>query len=224
MFEQEIELEKKQSSAVPLLIIVTLIVALVGITVYFLNESRKVLTPAEAAQVVTKILGDQGPTTVSFHTGLLEERFDESSTDARYKLLEKAGVLTVKKERKGDKSRVTLTPQGEELLKQIPGVKKTDEDNGIESYVVPLATRKLLSVSKVTMSGPERATIAYSWRWEPNALGQHFDASGGKLSDFNTYDRVALIDKFGARFYDEPPTSVATVVVKGSQGWQIATE
>jgi len=223
MFEQEIELEKRQSSAVPLLIIVVLIIALVGITVHFLMESRKVLAPADAAQVVTKILNEQGPTTVSFHTGLVGERFDESPTDARYRLLEKAGVLTVKKER-GENMRVSLTPHGEELLKQISGVKQTKEDKGTESYVVPLATRKLVSVSKITMSGPERATIGYSWRWEPNALGQSFDASGGKLSDFNSYDRVALIDKFGARFYDEPPTPVSTVVVKSPQGWQIATE
>jgi hypothetical protein len=223
MFEQEIELEKRQSSAVPLLIIVALIVTLVGITVYFLMESRRVVTPKEAAQVATQILNNQGPTTVSFHTGVLGERFDESPRDARYRLLEKAGVVKIAKDR-GDKMRVTLTPHGDELLKQIPGVKHSTEADGRDAYVVPLATRQLAGVSGITMSGPERATITYSWRWAPNALGESFDASGGKLSDFNSYDRVALIDKFGARFYQEPPTSVTVTIAKAAQGWQVATE
>ena len=43
MFEQEIEMEKRESSVIPLLMIVGLIVSIVGIAVYYLLENRKVL-------------------------------------------------------------------------------------------------------------------------------------------------------------------------------------
>ena len=52
MFEQEIEIEKKNGSIVPLLLIVTLIIAVVGVALYFVAESKKVLTAAEASPVV----------------------------------------------------------------------------------------------------------------------------------------------------------------------------
>jgi hypothetical protein len=223
MFEQEIELEKKQSTAIPLLLIVGLILFLVGLAVYFLMESRRVLANEEATQVVAKILGAQGPTTVAFHTGQVKDRYDENPRDPRYKLLAKAGVITVGKA-KGDKTPVALTPKGEDLIKQLAGVKMTKDGVGNQAYVVPLADRKLMQVSKVTMNGPERAAIQYTWRWQPNPLGEFFDASNGKLASFSTWDRVALIDKFGARFYQDPPTTVTTNVAKTSQGWQIASE
>ena len=223
MFEQEIELEKKQSTAIPLLLIVGLIVGLVGVAVYFLMESRKVLSNQEATQVVTNILETQGPTVVAFHTGMVKDRSDETTKDARYRLLEKAGIITIGKA-KGDTTPVSLTPKGEEIIGQIAGMKKSKADDGSDAYVVPLASRKLLQVLKVTMNGPERAAIEYTWKWQANPLGEYFDASNGKLSSFSTWDRVALIDKFGARFYAEPPTTVTTAVVKTSQGWQIATE
>lgn len=223
MFEQEIELEKKQSTAIPLLLIVGLILGLVGLAVYFLMESRKVLANEEATQVVAKILETQGPTTVTFHTGLVKDRYDENPRDPRYKLLEKAGVISIGKT-KDEKTPVGLTSKGEELMKQISGVKATKDEDGNQAFVVPLADRKLLQVSKVTMNGPARAAIQYTWKWQPNVLGEYFDASNGKLSSFSTWDRVALIDKFGARFYQDPPTTVTTNVAKTSQGWQIATE
>ena len=37
MFEQELELEKRSSSIVPLLLIVTLIVAIAGVSLYFVH-------------------------------------------------------------------------------------------------------------------------------------------------------------------------------------------
>jgi len=46
MFEQEIEMEKRTSSIVPLLLIVSLIVAVVGVSIYFVIQSRRVLTTA----------------------------------------------------------------------------------------------------------------------------------------------------------------------------------
>ena len=223
MFEQEIELEKRQSAAIPLLLIVGLIVGLIGVAAYFFVESRKVLTPSEAANVVAAILRAQGPTTVGFHTGLIKERFDESPLDVRYRLLEKAGIIKVGRT-KGTKAPVTLTAKGNELVKQIPGVKQSKDADGNESYVIPLATRKVVEISGITMSGPERATIQYSWRWDPNALGESFDASGPLLATFAAYDRVSLIDKYGARFYHGAATKVAVTVVKGPQRWLLAGE
>lgn len=223
MFEQEIELEKKQSGALPLLLMVALIVALVGVAVYFLAQSRKVLAPEEASNVVTNILSSQAPPTVTFHTGLVRYGYEESPKDVRYRLLEKAGVLTVGKT-KGEKAPVSLTAKGSELMKQIPGIKESKDADGTEAYVVPLAARKLVEVSKIAMSGPERAKVQFSWRWEPNALGQSFDASGNALSKFSAQDRVQLIDKHGARFYHDAPTKVVIALVKAPQGWQPATE
>ncbi len=222
MFEQELELEKKQSAAVPLLLIVGAIIALVGIAVYYLAQSRKVLTTSEATAAVSDILKAQGPTTVTFHTGQVAERFDDDPHDARYRLLQKAGVIGISKD-KGAKAKISVTAQGEEMLKAVAGVKHTESADG-DTYVVPLAERKLLSVSNVKMFGPERANVTYSWKWSPNAIGQYFDASEGKLSDFNTWDRMSLIDKYGARFYEEPPTTVTVALAKTDKGWQIATE
>jgi hypothetical protein len=223
MFEQEIELEKKQSGALPLLLMVALIVALVGVAVYFLAESRRVLANSEAATVVTHILTTQEQPSVSFHTGLVKEGYYESPRDVRYKLLEKAGVITVGKG-KGGKDRVALTAKGSELLKQIPDVKQTTDPDKTEAYMVPLAGRKLVEISKITMSGPERAIVQFTWQWDPNALGANFDASGKALAGFTAQDRVTLIDKHGARFFHDAPTKVTIALVKGTQGWQPASE
>lgn len=223
MFEQEIELEKKQSGMLPLLLMVALIVALVGVTGYFLFESRKVLAPAEASTVVTTILDAQSPPTVSFHTGLVKEGYVENPRDVRYQALERAGLLKVGKT-KGTKDPVTLTPKGSVLLKQIPGVKQSKDPDGTEAYEVPLAARKLVEVSKITMHGPERAVVQFTWRWEPNPLGESFDAAGSMLAGFKTLDRVQLIDKYGARFYHDAPTKVTIALIKAQHGWQAATE
>jgi hypothetical protein len=145
-------------------------------------------------------------------------------TDPRYRLLQKIGVIDIGKTR-DEKTPVSLTAKGEELLKQIPGVTHSKEDDGKELLIVPLATRQLVQVMKVMMNGPERAAIQYSWKWQTNPIGENFDASGGKLSAFNTWDRIALIDKFGARSYQDPPVTVIVSVVKNQQGaWQIASE
>ena len=224
MFEQEIELEKKQSGALPLFLMVALIVALVGVAGYFLIESRKVLAPSEAAPVISDLLIAQAPPTVTFHTGLVKEGYYESPRDVRYKLLEKCGVITVGKT-KGAKAPVAFTAKGTELLKQIPGVKQSKDPDNTDAWVVPLASRKLVELSSITMSGPERATVQYTWKWEPNPLGENFDASGPMLAKFSTQDRVQLIDKHGARFYHEAPTKVAVALVKTSKGkWEPATE
>jgi hypothetical protein len=223
MFEQEIEMEKHQSAAVPLLLMVGMIVVLVGVAAHFLVQSRKVLSRPEAMNVVSNVLKAQGPITISFHTGLIKEGFNEDPTDVHYRYLQKVGMITIGKS-KGGNIPVNLTPQGSEMLKQIPGVKETKEDDGTEAYVVPLASKTLGGISNITMDGPERAKVQFSWRWDPNSLGQQFDAAGPALASFNSWDRVTLIDKYGVRFYHDAPTKASLLLAKTDQKWQVATE
>jgi len=222
MFEQEIELEKKQSSVVPLLLTMVLIgVFVVGI-VYIIIESRRVLTTAEATTMVTSILNARATAVVRFETGTIKDTYGENARDPGNRLLEKVGVIRMTKA--GAKLRIALTDKGSELLKQIPDVKSAKNSEGVESYTVPLAHPKLVSVSKVTMDGPRRATVEYSWQWDPNALGENFDAKGPTVKSFNMWDRGTLIDKYGVRFYHAEPMAVSVVLAKGKEGWQIANE
>jgi hypothetical protein len=222
MFEQEIELEKK-SSILPLLLIVALIVAVVGVSIYFVVESKKVLTTAEATPIVRAILDGQGAATLHFQTGIIKASVSERPHDPHYRLLEKAGYLKVGKESNW-KTPVSLTPQGEKFLAEIAGVKKSKDKDGNDTYAVPLAQRKLVEVGKITMLSPSRATVEYSWKWETTKAGELFDAAGPMVKAFNTWDRSALIEKYGANNYHGAPTNVAVGLVKSDKGWQIVTD
>jgi len=226
MFEQEIEMEKRESSVVPLLLIVGLIVAILGVAGYYLLESRKVLTSNEATNIAIAALKAQGPATVHFHVGMVSASTDEKPRDPHYRLLEKAGLLALGKQtgRWGTTTPVAITQQGQKLFSEIPGVLKTKEKDGTEAYVVPVAERKLVEVTNVTMNGPTHATFDFTWKWEPNKLGNLFDASGSMVKGFNTWDRATLIQKYGANFYRGEPTKVTLAVMKTDKGWQIATE
>jgi hypothetical protein len=103
-------------------------------------------------------------------------------------------------------------------------VRKTRESDNTDLYVVPLAERRLVAISKVTMINIERATVEFQWKWEPNKLGNLFDASGSLVKSFNTWDRATLIDKYGASFYHGDPSKVVVALTKASGNWQIATE
>lgn len=223
MFEQEIEMEKKTSSIVPLLLIVALIVAVVGVSIYFVIQSRKVLTTAEANPVVVGILDSQGPVTVHFQTGLIKASVSEKPHDPHYRLLEKAGYLKIGKDSDW-KTPISLTPKGQAFLAEIVGVKKAKNKDGNDEYAVPLAQRKLVEIGKVTMLTPSKATVEYTWKWEPNKAGDLFDAAGPAVKAFNTWDRSALIDKYGAHFYHAAPTKVVVALMKTDKGWQISTE
>jgi len=222
MFEQEIEMEKKTSSIVPLLLIVSLIVAVVGVSLYFVAESRKVLTTTEATTVVLAGLEGQGPVTLRFQTGVVTASEGEKP-DPHYRLLEKAGYLKIGKVT-GGKMPVSLTPQGEAFLAELAGVKKSKKKDGNDEYVVPLAQRKLVEISKITMLTSSKATVEYSWKWETNKAGDLFDAAGPAVKAFNTWERSTLIDKYGAHFYHTAPTKVIVAMVKSDKGWQAATE
>jgi hypothetical protein len=219
MFEQELEMEKKSSSIVPLLLIVTLIVGIAGASLYFVLWSRTELKTAEVNPIVLAALERQGPATLHFATGMVE---DQAIPDPRYRLLEKQGYLKLGKAQKG-KTPVALTASGQAWLGEVAGVKEKKTGDGTE-YTVPLAQRKLLGISKVTMQSPLKATVEYSWKWETTKAGEVFDAAGPAVKSFNTWDRSTLIDKFGAAFYHGDPTKVSIVLTKMDKDWEITRE
>ncbi|MFY9559525.1 MAG: hypothetical protein WAQ52_04760 [Terriglobales bacterium] len=223
MFEQEIEMEKKTSSIVPLLLIVSLIIAVVGVSIYFVIQSRKVLTTAEANSVVVGILDGQGPVTLRFQTGVVKASVGEKPHDPHYRLLEKAGYLKIGKDSDW-KTPISLTPKGQAFLADVTGVKKSKNKDGNDEYAVPLAQRRLVEIGKITMLTPSKATVEYTWKWETNQAGDLFDAAGPAVKAFNTWDRSTLIDKYGAHFYHQAPTKVVVALMKTDKGWQIATE
>jgi len=227
MFEQEMELEKQESSVVPLLLISALILTIVGVAGYYLIQNRKVVTLQEATQVAASALKDQGPATLRFHTGLVKSSVNDNPTAPHYRLLEKAGLVRLGKVQGayGTITPVALTPGGQELLKRIDGVQHSTEKDGTELYVVPVAERRLLSVSNIKMLSPTSATINITWDWKTNPLGELLDAGGSMVKSFNTWDRATLIQKYGANFYHAAPTQVTLALAKSDSGvWQIATE
>ena len=227
MFEQELEMEKRQGSIVPLLLIVALILCIVGIAGYYVIQNRKVLSMQEATNVATSILEQQGPATVRFHTGLIKSSVDENPQGVHYRLLEKAGLIQIGKATGtyGTTYPIQLTSAGQEMLKRIQGVTTAQEKDGTQLYLVPLAERKLVSISKINMITPLRATMTMSWNWKTNALGDLFDAAGPTVKGFNTWDRATLIQKYGADFYHAAATEVTIALAKTDQGvWQVAPE
>ena len=225
MFEQEVEMEERNSSVVPLLLIVALIVSLVGVAAYHLRESRKVLSVPDAANIVIEALRTEGPATLRFHTGLVVSSVADKPGDPHYRLLEKIGVVKLEHADKyGQRAQVTLTPKGEQMLAQISGVQKSKEKDGSELYIVPLAEKRLVEISKIEMVHIGRANVEFSWKWEPNALGESFDAAGPTVKAFNTWDRSTLIDKYGVQFYHQDPRKVAMAVAKTDKGWQPAVD
>jgi hypothetical protein len=223
MFEQELELEKRSSSIIPLLLIVTLIVAIAGVSLYFVLESRRVLTSAEVSPVVLASIEGQAPATLHFATGLLKWEVDQKPRDPHYRLLEKEGFLKIGKDSNG-KTPVALTAKGQAWLVEMAGVKKSKNKDNNDEYAVPLAQRKLAEIGKIAMLSPSKATVEYSWKWQTTKAGDLFDAAGPAVKAFNTWDRSTLIDKYGANFYHAAPTKVAVLLVRGAKGWEISNE
>jgi hypothetical protein len=75
------------------LVFLVLTVAVVVVAGNFLLS--KPLTRSQAANAVKKILDSEEPITLSFHTGLVRDRLNESARDPEYRLLEKAGVVRI---------------------------------------------------------------------------------------------------------------------------------
>jgi hypothetical protein len=224
MFEQEVEMETQQSSVVPLLLIVALIVSMVGVAAYYLLQSRQVLTNDLATPVVAASLKEVGPVLIHFETGLVKGSVEERPHDPNYRLLEKAGLITIGKDQ-GWKTPVALTAKGKSLIDSIRGVTKTKDKDGADLYTIPLAERKLVEITKINNTATARATVEFAWKWETNALGDIFDAGGPMVKSFNTWDRATLIDKYGAHFYHAEPTKAALALIRGDKGtWQISAE
>ncbi len=227
MFEQEIEMEKRESSVVPLLLIVALILVIVGFAGYYLIENRKVLSMQEATQIATSVLHDQAPPTMRFHTGLVKSSIDDNPQGVHYKLLEKAGLIKQGKPQGtyGTTFPVVITSAGQEFFKRIESVTTVKEKDGTQLYVIPVAERKFNAVSSVKMISPTRATVTLTWSWKANAMGDLLDAAGPTVKSFNTWERGTLIQKYGANFYHGAPTEVTLALAKTDSGkWQIATE
>jgi hypothetical protein len=223
MFESEEQIEKQRSFTSPLLLVFLLIV-IVGVgAAYYLLKSQKDLTPQEAAAAITSSLKLRGPATVHFHGGVVMPSIDEKPRDPHYKLLDKAGLIKAAPATGGG-LRVALTTLGERTFAEFPEFKKFKNPDGTESFVVPLAERKLVEVGKVTMAGPNQAKVEYSWKWQPNKLGEQFDASGALVKNFNTWDRATLIQKYGADFYTGEPTKAVLTMVRTDKGWRVSTE
>jgi hypothetical protein len=224
MFEQEVEMEQRQSSVVPLLLIIAMILAFVGVAGYYVVQNRKVLPTAEASSLIAASLKKDGPVTIQFRTGLVTASVLDKPHDPNYRLLEKAGLVKIGNDR-GRTTPISLTPAGQKLFAEIPGVRQTKDDkDGTEVYIVPVAERMLVGTPKVTMTGMGRATAEFAWGWDPNKLGEFLDASGLLVKSFNTWDRGTLIAKYGAKFYHDAPSKAVMAFAKTDNGWQVASE
>lgn len=226
MFEQELELEQKSSTIVPLLLILALAGVIIGTAGYWFVQSRKVLTQQDAATVVTAVLKAQGPAVLRFHTGAVKSSMNEKPRDPHYKVLEKAGLVKVVAGKGKDAVyNIALTPKGEQELTAFPEFQKSTEKDGTLALSVPLARRKLVEVTKVTMNGPSMARVEYSWKWEPTSLGDAFDANGQLIKGFNIWETQTLIEKYGANFYHADAKRVAVNLVKTDKGsWQVMSD
>jgi len=217
LFAAEIAMEGKGSNFLPVLLILGLLFVVGGTVFFFVKGARDVLTVPVATSTVTHILDSQATANVRFSSGTVVASVNEKPFDPHYKLLAKAGVIVTKP--KGASSLiVNLTGPGEQLLGGISGVQKDKKSDGTIAYKVPLATRKLVSIDKITMIKPHLATVDYTWQWEPNRLGKEFDASGELVQSFTTWDRATLIKSYGVDFYASAPAKASIVLMEGNNG------
>ncbi len=222
MFEAELELERKSSSFGPVLFIALLVGCIGAGIFYVVHESKQAMAEPLASQILTKILTDKGPSTLHFRTGYIVQNVEEKPFDPHYKLLEKAGLIKTQKKDIG--LVVSLTSAGEQVLGGIQGVTRTKRTEGGESIVVPLATRKLVAITKVDTISPSRSIVNYTWKWDPNKLGQVFDATNSLVGSFNIWERQTLIKDYGVDFYHADPKPETFTFVRGPKGWSIAEE
>lgn len=220
LFEQETQMEESGVSF-RLVAIIAVIVALgVGIGYFFVRQ-QKDLAPETATPGLTASLQARGPATISFRVGHIEPSVAEKPHDPHYKLLQSAGILSVKDDKKGGIFSI-LTPDGQSVLTAL-GAKALKNTDGTQTYVVPLATRELTNVGKITMAGANGAYVEFTWKWKPNVLGQKFDASGALVQKFSSWDRATLIKEYGVDFFNDSKTGRA-YMVRGDKGWAIGEE
>ncbi len=222
MFEAEVEMEKR-SSFLPLLLMMCLLAAIIGLAGYVLLQVRTKtpLRAEEASGLVAATLQGPGPAIIHFHTGLIKSSADEKPGDPNYRLLEKAGILKLAKA-PHDAVLISITPAGERLLADLAGCKKSKEADGTFLYEAPLAERQFVGIAGVTMIGVNSATVDFNWKWVPNRLGDVFDAGGSLVKSFNLWERQTLINKYEVDFYHGDPTRSTLALVRNDQGWKIS--
>jgi hypothetical protein len=217
LFAAEVEMESKSSNFGPLVMILLLVLVVGGTIFYFVKTSREVLTAPVATNSINDILKSQVGGTIHFSTGTIVSSVNEKPMDPHYKLLAKAGILTIKP-KSWNSIYSNMTPAGEKVLGEIKGVDKGKSSDGNTTYVVPLAERKLVAIDKITMIKPHLARVDYTWKWEANRLGKEFDASGDAVHSFNTWDRGTLIKDYGVDFYSAAPTKASVVLSESKDG------
>ncbi len=213
---------EKRSSWGPLLLVIVLIGSMVGGIGYYVLEMKKGLSQEEASAIISEQLKGR-VAKLDFHVGKVTSGMNEQAKDPHYKLLAKAGYLTIK-DTGWDSIIATVTPAGEKAFTELPGFKQWKNADGSSTYEIPLATRKLVKIDSITLNGPSVAKVEYEWQWVPNSFGDLFDAAGDPLKSFNTWDRGKLIQKYGADFYHAAPAKVTVRMQKGDKGWNFATD
>jgi hypothetical protein len=225
MFEEEIQLENESKSLSfksPFLYIFLVVILIIGSAAYFIVKAKKDLSPDQAKTVTAAILKARGPAYVHFRVGAVKSSVDEKPRDPHYKLLEKLGFVKLANG-KDNAVMVSLTPLGEDTFTKLPEFKKVAKPDGTQAFNVPLATRQLVAIKSVTMVTPNSARVEYEWKWNPNKVGESFDASSGIVQKFSQWDRATLINKYGVDFYKQ--TQTATVnLVRANGGWKISEE
>lgn len=220
MFEQELELEKRSSWG-PLILVIALVGSIVGVLGYYVVQFKKGISQAEATTVIEAQLKAKAPVLV-FRSGKVQASGAEQPKDPHYKVLEKAGIVTLKNV-SWDTNIVVVTEAGGKMLSQIQGFSKKQNADNTWSYEVPLATRKLVKIDELKLNNPGSATVSYEWQWVPNQMGDLFDVSSGNLKSYSTWDRQKLIDRYNADFYHSDPKKETLQLTKGDKGWQVNT-
>jgi hypothetical protein len=218
MFEQELELEKKSSWG-PLILVLALIGAIIGLVGYYAMQYKKGLPAADATAIIEQQLKIKTPE-VAFRSGKVVAEGAEQPKDPHYKVLAKAGFLTTK-DVNWNTNIVEITPGGEKVFADIPGMTKKKSADNTVSYEIPVATRKLIKIDSITMNNPESATVVYEWQWETNQIGNLLDLNSDNLKSYTTWDRQKLIDKYGADFYQSGPKKETISLMKTDKGWQL---
>jgi hypothetical protein len=224
MFEAEVEMERR-SSFLPLVLMMCLVAAIVGLAAYVLLQVRErtPLSTNQASGIVTATLQGPGPAIIHFRTGLVKPSTDVKPGDPNYRLLEKAGIVKLAKAPRGSVL-VSITPEGERLMTGLPDFTKSKDADGTFSYQASLAQRQFVSIASVNMNGGNNAIVEYNWKWVPNQLGDVFDAGGPLVKSFNLWERQTLINKYEADFYHGNPTRSTIALARNGREWKISAQ